>query len=58
MQKIVEFKSLSFWTCQLKLSELDSKVESLNRDGWTLKSVVPNVSIFGSVRSYTLFLEK
>jgi hypothetical protein len=57
MQQIIEFKKRSFWTSELNLTELNSIIESLNRDGWKVTSVIPIVSIFG-VHSYTLLLEK
>lgn len=58
MQKVVLFKTLSFWSSQPNISELNSKIASLNNEGWSVVSITPSYSIAGLVRSYTLLLEK
>jgi hypothetical protein len=58
MQKVVEFKSVSFWSGVPKLSELNIKIESLNRDGWKVVTIVSNTSFAGYIRSYSLLVEK
>ena len=57
MQKIVEFKKKTFWASRLDMNALNEKISSLNKDGWVVKSVVPNSALFGGVISYTLLLE-
>ncbi len=57
MQKVVEFKEVSFWTSQPNIRSLNQKIEELNRDGFNVVSVIPNTGFSGRVTSYTLFVE-
>lgn len=58
MQKVIVFKEMSFWTSQPDISELNSKIASLNNDGWNVMSIVPSTTMIGMVHSYTLLLER
>lgn len=58
MQKVIVFRKMSFWTSQPDMSELNQKIQSLNNDGWKVQSIVPNVTMVGFIRSFTLLLEK
>lgn len=57
LQKIIEFKSKSFWFSQVDLNSLNTKISALNKDGWVIKSIISNTTIFGAVISYTLMIE-
>ncbi|MBU2886439.1 DUF4177 domain-containing protein [Gilvimarinus agarilyticus] len=58
MQKVIVFRKMSFWTSQPDMLKLNQKIQSLNKDGWKVQSIVPNVSMVGVIRSFTLLLEK
>ncbi|MDO6745662.1 hypothetical protein [Gilvimarinus sp. 1_MG-2023] len=58
MQKVIVFRKMSFWTSQPDMLKLNQKIQSLNKDGWKVQSIVPNVSMVGAIRSFTLLLEK
>lgn len=49
MQKVVVFEKMSFWTSQPNITELNRKIESLNKDGWRVVSLVPSITIVGRV---------
>lgn len=57
MQKIIEFQKKTFWTSRIDMNALNEQISSLNKEGWVIKSVVPNSALFGGVTSYTLLLE-
>ncbi|MEW6997474.1 DUF4177 domain-containing protein [Colwelliaceae bacterium BS250] len=57
MQKIIEFKSKNFWSSQVDINSLNNKISELNKDGWVIKSIIPNTTLFGAVISYTLMIE-
>lgn len=57
MQRVIEFKSTSFWTSRPDLDKLNEKIFQLNRDGWKILSITPNAGFSGIVRSYTIFME-
>ena len=58
LQKVIEFKELSFWGSQPDIKKLNEKIESLNRDGWKVVNITSNVNIVGIARSYLLLVEK
>ncbi|OEY68688.1 hypothetical protein BI198_03220 [Rheinheimera salexigens] len=57
MQKVIEFKKTNFWSSTVDIKLLNEKIASLNQDGWVVKSITSNMSVFGSMISYTLLLE-
>ena len=57
LQKIIEFKSKNFWSSKVDINSLNTKISALNKDGWVIKSIIPNTTIFGAVISYTLMIE-
>lgn len=57
MQKVIEFKKKGFWSSQVDLNSLNNKISELTKEGWVIKSLTPNTSLFGLVTSYTMFIE-
>ncbi|MBO1254995.1 DUF4177 domain-containing protein [Alteromonas sp. 5E99-2] len=57
MQKVIEFKKKGFWSNQVDISSLNNKIDELTKDGWIIKSLTPNTSLFGAVTSYTILIE-
>lgn len=57
MQRVITFRTMSFWTSQPNLKKLNEKITGLNREGWRVTSVVPSSGFSGHIRSYTLLLE-
>jgi hypothetical protein len=39
------------------LNALNEKISQLNKDGWAIKSITPNSSLFGIILSYTILGE-
>ncbi len=58
IQKIIEFKSRSFWSSQVDLRKLNETISKLNTDGWKLLQMVPQQQYFGGVTSYHLLVEQ
>ena len=57
MQRVFEFKKKNFWSSQVDLNALNEKISQLNKDGWAIKSITPNSSLFGIILSYTILVE-
>ena len=57
MQKVIEFKKKGFWSSQVDLNSLNNKISELTKEGWVIKSLTPNTSLFGLVTSYTILIE-
>ncbi|KGK01645.1 hypothetical protein [Thalassotalea sp. ND16A] len=57
MQRIIEFKKKTFWSSQIDINALNNKIAALNKDGWFVKSIIPNLSLFGGIYSYTVLIE-
>jgi hypothetical protein len=58
LQRVIEFKKLSFWTSRPDLAQLNEQILQLNKDGWRVVTIAPNCTMLGLVTSYTLLLEK
>ena len=57
MQRIIEFKKKTFWSSQIDINALNDQISALNKDGWFIKEMIPNSSLFGGLYSYTLLIE-
>ena len=57
MQKIIEFKHKKFWSSQVDIRSLNNKISELNKDGWKIKSMTSNTTLFGVIISYSLLIE-
>jgi hypothetical protein len=41
----------------MDINVLNEKISALNKDGWVIKSIIPNSTFIGIVTSYTLLIE-
>lgn len=56
-QKVIEFRKRSFWSSQIDLAALNEKIQSLNDEGWLVRSITTSSSLIGGVSAYTLLIE-
>lgn len=57
MQKIIEFSEKSFWKSEVSVEKLNHRIAELNRDGWRIASITPNIGFARIPRSYMILVE-
>ncbi|MBW8189664.1 hypothetical protein K0504_01335 [Neiella marina] len=58
MQKIVEFKTRTFWSSSIDVDKLNDTIVQYNQQGWLVSQIQPYSNFCGFVCGYVLLEKK